>query len=382
MMTKFEAHDDLTSQLYSYIVKRTFVLVMNMGLVIILLKLKYEDTAEAWDFLFLYGTYKDITPDWYLEIGVIITLTLGINIMIPIFDMLLMAILKFLRRVWDKRCGCRQTSQTTKKGYLELYTNDEYPIEERYADVLAIVIITMAFGAVIPGLYIIALFSILFMMICDKVLLFRVYQRPVNYNAKLQSKIFNTVFLAIIIHCAASALMLSEPTLIAAGSRIEEISETVDFFDNDRMENMFSTGYIIPYVILFFLLTIWALFNATLLSLVKYCFKKCKKHEMSLITADKLNRNLFQSLNEYQTIRLKLSLQRDLDKNVRQKIVDQDNMMKVSNPDSDFMKSTQRTRMREDIARKSIIKLEDREQNVDFKKTNMEKMLIGKAGYE
>lgn len=151
----------------------------------------------------------------------------------------------------------------------------------------------MAFGAVIPGLYIIALFSILFMMICDKVLLFRVYQRPVNYNAKLQSKIFNTVFLAIIIHCAASALMLSEPTLIAAGSRIEEISETVDFFDNDRMENMFSTGYIIPYVILFFLLTIWALFNATLLSLVKYCFKKCKKHEMSLITADKLNRNLF-----------------------------------------------------------------------------------------
>lgn len=83
------------------------MLVMNMGLVIILLKLKYEDTAEAWDFLFLYGTYKDITPDWYLEIGVIITLTLGINIMIPIFDMLLMAILKFLRRVWDKRCGCR-----------------------------------------------------------------------------------------------------------------------------------------------------------------------------------------------------------------------------------------------------------------------------------
>ena len=46
-------------------------------------------------------------------------------------------------------------------------------------------------------------------------------------------------------------------------------------------------------------------------------------------------------------------------------------MMKVSNPDSDFMKSTQRTRMREDIARKAIIKLEDREQNVDFKKTNM-----------
>lgn len=58
---------------------------MNMGLVIILLKLKYENTVENFDFLFFYGTYEDITSDWYLEIGVMITLTLGINIFIPIF---------------------------------------------------------------------------------------------------------------------------------------------------------------------------------------------------------------------------------------------------------------------------------------------------------
>jgi hypothetical protein len=61
-----------------------------------------------------------------------------------------------------------------------------------------------------------------------------VYQRPVNYNSKLQEKIFRTVFIAIIIHCAASALMLSEPTLIAAGSQIVRIDEFVNF-DNDRM---------------------------------------------------------------------------------------------------------------------------------------------------
>jgi hypothetical protein len=43
VMTKFEAHEELTSELYSYIIKRTFVLVMNMGLVVIFLKLKYND---------------------------------------------------------------------------------------------------------------------------------------------------------------------------------------------------------------------------------------------------------------------------------------------------------------------------------------------------
>ena len=146
--------------------------------------------------------------------------------------MLLMAFLRFLRRAWDQRCGCRATSQKTLQGYLDLYTNDVYPIEERYADLLAIIIITLSFSAVIPGLYIIALFSILFMIICDKVVLFRVYQRPANYTCKLQEKVFNTVFLSLIIHCVSSALMLSEPSLIAAGTTITKIEETLEDFSN------------------------------------------------------------------------------------------------------------------------------------------------------
>ena len=89
-----------------------------------------------------------------------------------------------------------------------------YPIEERYADLLSIVIITLAFSAVIPGLYIIACFSLIFMGVCDKFLLFRVYQHPVNYTAKLQSKVFKTIYFTLIIHCVASAFLLSEPNLI------------------------------------------------------------------------------------------------------------------------------------------------------------------------
>ena len=85
-LTKFEGHNQLTTELYSYIIKRTFVLVMNMGLLMILLKFDYNGSFNNENLSFLFqGTYNDVTSDWYLEIGVIIVLTLAINIFIPVF---------------------------------------------------------------------------------------------------------------------------------------------------------------------------------------------------------------------------------------------------------------------------------------------------------
>lgn len=120
-----------------------------------------------------------------------------------------------------------------------------------------------------PGLYIIACFSLIFMFICDKLLLFRVYQHPVNYTANLQSKVFKTIYFALIIHCAGSAFLLSEPNLL--------VGVTNTFFLNNlqtgssRIDTLFRTNYIIPYVVFFCILFIWGLLNATIISLIKYC---------------------------------------------------------------------------------------------------------------
>lgn len=101
-----------------------------MGLIMILLKLKYSQTK---DFNVVFssssGMYDDITTGWYEEIGVVILLTLGINIMIPFMEMMFLSMLKCLRKCIDRRCYCRKTSQKTKKGYMELYAGDVFPIE-------------------------------------------------------------------------------------------------------------------------------------------------------------------------------------------------------------------------------------------------------------
>ena len=66
-MTKFEGHSEVTAELYSYIMKRSFVLIMNMGLIMILLKLDFNDSWNDQNLYFLFlGTYNDVTADWYL----------------------------------------------------------------------------------------------------------------------------------------------------------------------------------------------------------------------------------------------------------------------------------------------------------------------------
>lgn len=104
---------------------------MNMVLIMILLKFNFNgDFSKFHNFSFLFmGIYNDVTSGWYFDIGVVIILTLGINILIPLFDMLFVWFLKCLRQCWDRRCYCTKTSQKTKKGYMELYSEDIFPIE-------------------------------------------------------------------------------------------------------------------------------------------------------------------------------------------------------------------------------------------------------------
>lgn len=89
---------------------------MNMALIMIILNMKYSTTIEATQFSFLLqGKYNDISPDWYMNIGSIIILTMIFNITFPIIELLLANILKCLKRCWDTKLYCKKTSCKTKK---------------------------------------------------------------------------------------------------------------------------------------------------------------------------------------------------------------------------------------------------------------------------
>lgn len=184
---------------------------MNMALIIILLNINYgKSNIDFSSFSFLLqGKFDDITADWYMNIGTIVILTMIFNISFPIIELMLVNILKCIRRCIDRRLYCRKTSCKTKKEYIELYNNDIYPIQERYAFVMAIIIITMTFSCIIPILYLICAISLMLLYFSDKVLIFKVYQFPVNYGNELHKLIKKTLYLGIVLHCALTAVFLS-----------------------------------------------------------------------------------------------------------------------------------------------------------------------------
>ena len=184
-----------------------------MGLIIILVNTQFtSDTDPDLSISFLIqGKYKDLTADWYLNIGTIIILTMIFNISFPLIELALASFIKCIKRCWDKKCCCVKTSCRTKDDYIALFSNDTYPIEERYAFIIAILLVTLTFSCVIPILNIICALSIFLLYLIDKLLVFKFYQTPLNYNSDLHQLMRKTLYLGIVVHLGLSAYFLSEP---------------------------------------------------------------------------------------------------------------------------------------------------------------------------
>ena len=134
------------------------------------------------------------------------------------------SVFKCFRKCIDKRCWCRKTSQKYKEDFVSLYSGDVYPIEERYALVISIFWITMLFNCVIPALNVIAALSFLLLKLVDKVLVFKFFKTPINFDESLHRKFMKILYISIILHLAASAFLLSEPNLVPRGSNFSGLS--------------------------------------------------------------------------------------------------------------------------------------------------------------
>jgi hypothetical protein len=247
-----------------------------MGVVMILLNMKFTTSVGMTSVGFLFqGKYSDIAADWYINIGSIIILTMIFNISFPVIELIMTNLLKCLKQCWDRKCGCRATSCKTKSEYIKLFSNDVYPIEERYAFIVSIILITMAFSCVIPILNIVCGFSILLLYFADKALIFKVFQTPINYNAELHRLICKVIYLGLVVHMALSAYFLSEPSMVAPNSYLT--TNSIDF-GSSRVNTILNVNYIVPYVVLFILYIVWAFFSNTIIAIFQKLISCCSKN--------------------------------------------------------------------------------------------------------
>jgi hypothetical protein len=119
LLRKFEKQNDLETEQISYTFKRGFLLTMNLGLIMILLNINYNNSTQLQEVSFIFlGKYDDFTSDWYFQIGAIIILTMIFNIAFSVIEASLACIFKCFKKCWDTRCCSRTTSCDTKEEYI------------------------------------------------------------------------------------------------------------------------------------------------------------------------------------------------------------------------------------------------------------------------
>lgn len=309
-LTKFQRHRFVQSYELSYSFKRAFMLILNMGLILILLNLNYNNSTflQEANFLFL-GKYNDFTPDWYNNIGTIITLTLIFNITFPIMELFLAYIFKCFKKWWDTRCCNLPTSRKTKKEYIQYYNDEIYPIGERYAYLMATFFVSMSFCGIIPVLVPVTAILLFLVYFVDKILLFKYYQMPLNYTQSLHKAFLVVLYFSILAHCALTSYFLSEPSLIATTFYIPGTSSVVSS-GSARLDNMIKTSYILPYLGLFALLIIYGVFKQFIVRFFKWlcscCCTKDARHTDKSVLVQKSK--IYNILSDNQKETLKMTL--------------------------------------------------------------------------
>lgn len=296
-MGYFEKHKFVIDEELSYTLKRAFLLVMNMGLIMILLNYNYNGQINLTEVSFIFlGKFDDFTSDWYQSIGSIIALTLIFNIATPIAEFFLSFILKCFRKCWDTRCYRVPTSSKTKSEYLGLYVDDIFPIGERYAYLIATFFVTFSFSGVLPILIPIVVISLFLLYFCDKLLLFKFYQTPKNYTTNLHNFFINVLIFSLISHFALTTYFLTEPTLIASDSSVT--SKTIS--NNTRINAIITTVYVYPYLGLLALVIIFIVFNAFCGSLFTFLRNCCSNTEGSILK--RVDSYIKQEINFWKTL--------------------------------------------------------------------------------
>lgn len=65
--------------------------------------------------------------------------------------------------------------------YIKHYRENVFPIEERYASILAVLFISLALNCVYPIMTVIMAVSLLLFLLMDKLMIIKAYNKPLNF---------------------------------------------------------------------------------------------------------------------------------------------------------------------------------------------------------
>ena len=139
VMTRFEKRQSKPQEVYASAFNMAALSFLNSGVVILLINFKLDSFSDSSVPLFK-GEYEKFSSEWYRLVGSTICLTVAFMTLMPHVANVSMQILACMKRCWDRRCTCdlKKTRKLTQWDYEDVNTGNEFMLEFRYSNILAI----------------------------------------------------------------------------------------------------------------------------------------------------------------------------------------------------------------------------------------------------
>mmetsp|Transcript_14020 Transcript_14020/g.40351 ORF Transcript_14020/g.40351 Transcript_14020/m.40351 type:complete len:1010 (-) Transcript_14020:416-3445(-) len=177
---------------------------LNTGFVIFCVNFKPPEDFPLGNIIF-FGEYSDSVRGWYVVVGAAILANMLANAITPSATNFVVMSLAHM-----KRCCCRSRQKHHAK-LVELYTNPEFDMAARFAQLLNTIFVTVTYSAGMPALYIFCCFYMWFTFWADKIVLLRCAKRPPMYDTQMPRKAVTIMFFAVALHCVFAIWMFGQP---------------------------------------------------------------------------------------------------------------------------------------------------------------------------
>jgi hypothetical protein len=263
----------------SMTLKLFMIQIVNTGMLALLMNgdagLNKENTVA-----FMNGDYEDFTPEWYNDIGrtVLQTITMY-NIGVHGIKFATLFYRQFLR--WRDRgfgSDIRITKQVSQENLNKLFLGPEFVIEVRYAIVLTVCFVCVAYAPAMPLLYLIGGVGFWAMYLIDKWFFLRVYRIPQATSPQLAHTVTKSLYFSAVLNLLLSIwiysnIMLFDPVVksqetevFVNGKKFLEVS--FNFHSYDFVSQRIFSPYafaswvvLVPFLLFLFILFLTYIMN-------------------------------------------------------------------------------------------------------------------------
>lgn len=237
-LAKFERHHSESSMATAVTIKLFFATFLNTAMIALIVnaKLPVGDQGFLSNFSWLFqGEYEDFLPEWYTAVGVSITMTMIINVIVPQLGPLAKTYVIFPVKRWFK-----SHSAVTQDQMNALYEGPSFDISIRFPLVLNTLFVTMCYCGGVPILLPIASIACFANYYFDKLTIIRLYSVRTTYDEALGKLAQSLMKWALIFHLAFSMWMYGNPALQSPLINTKWFSREIGVSDNARADVVYT----------------------------------------------------------------------------------------------------------------------------------------------